>query len=251
MIKKILITVFVFTGLHVTLFAQTKTTSNTEQIWLGYFNQTRFSKHWGIWTDLHLRTKENFVEDLSQSIARIGATYYLSDATKLTAGYAFVNHFPAENHENISMPEHRLWQQLQWHTTYKKARTMQWFRLEERWRHKIENNDKLAEGYNFNWRIRYNFFYQVPLTKKQFSSGGISAIVNDEIHVNFGKQIVYNYFDQNRFFVGFAYHTSAHSNLQLGYMNIFQQLAAGNKYKVVHAIRLFYFQNIDLRKNKT
>jgi hypothetical protein len=250
MIKRILTTIIVFTGFFSPAFPQTKTTSNTEQVWLGYFNQTRFSKRWGLWADVHLRTKENFVEDLSQGIVRVGATYYLNDAAKLTAGYAFVNHFPADNHKNISMPEHRLWQQLQWHTSYKKARTMQWLRLEQRWRHKIENDDKLADGYNFNWRIRYNFFYQFPLTKKQFSKGGVSFVVNDEIHVNFGKSIVYNYFDQNRFFVGFAYQTTAHSNLQLGYMNIFQQLAAGNQYKIAHVIRLFYFQNIDFRKSK-
>jgi hypothetical protein len=31
-------------------------------------------------------------------------------------------------------------------------------------------------------------------------------------------------------------------------MNLFQQSAAGNKYKSINAARLFYFQNIDLRK---
>ena len=27
-----------------------------QQLWLGVFNQTRFSPRWGTWTDLHLRT---------------------------------------------------------------------------------------------------------------------------------------------------------------------------------------------------
>ena len=245
----------ILTALIILLFAlqseaQTKNTTNVEQTWLGYFNQTRLSNRWGIWADFHLRTKEDFIKDLSQGIARIGATYYLNDATKITNGYAFVNHFPADNHKDISMPEHRLWQQLQWHTKYKKVRTMQWIRLEERWRHKVLNNEELAEGYNFNWRIRYNLFYQVPLSKNAFAKNTLSFILNDEIHVNFGKNIVYNIFDQNRFFVGFAYHTNAHDNLQLGYMNVIQQLAAGNQYKTTHAIRLFYFHNVDLRKNK-
>ena len=124
---------------------------------------------------------------------------------------------------------------------------MQWIRLEERWRHKIQGQETLADGYNFNWRIRYNFFYQVPLSKKGFAPNTFSFVANDEIHVNFGKQIVYNYFDQNRFFLGFAYQTNAHDNLQVGYMNIFQQLAAGNQYKSTHAIRVFYFHSLDLR----
>ena len=43
------------------LFAQTKQTESVQQVWFGYFNQTRFSNKWGTWTDLHLRTKEDFV----------------------------------------------------------------------------------------------------------------------------------------------------------------------------------------------
>jgi hypothetical protein len=78
----------------------------------------------------------------------------------------------------------------------------------------------------------------------------VSFIANDDVHINFGKAIVYNYFDQNRFFLGFAYHLNAHDNLQLGYMNLFQQQSAGNRYRVLHAARLFYFQNLDLRRKR-
>ena len=232
----------------ISLNAQTKQTESVQQVWLGYFNQTRFSSKWGLWTDLHLRTKEDFFNDLSQSIVRVGLTYYLQDDVKLTAGYAWVNHFPAEGHENISQPEHRPWQQIQWHTRYPKLRLMQWFRLEERWRRKILNDDELADGYNFNFRVRYNFFSQFPLNKKRFQPKTLSFVVNNEVHINFGKQIVNNYFDQNRFFLGFAYHVNKHDNVQFGYMNVFQQLASGNHYRSIHVARVFYFHNLDLRK---
>jgi hypothetical protein len=58
---------------------------------------------------------------------------------------------------------------------------------------------------------------------------GRQAIVetNDEVHINFGKLAIYNYFNQNRFFLGFAYHVNKHDNLQWDDMNVFQQLAAG------------------------
>lgn len=232
------------------LFAQTKQTEHVNQVWLGYFNQTRFSNKWGAWADLHLRTKEDFFNNFSQGIIRLGVTYYVNDETKLTAGYAFVNHFPADNHKNISQPEHRPWQQIQWHTKYPKLRLMQWFRLEERYRRKILNDDALADGYSFNFRLRYNFFSQFPLSKKRFQPGTLSFVANNEVHINFGKQIINNYFDQNRFFLGFNYHVNKHDNLQFGYMNLFQQLAAGNKYRSLNTGRLFYFHNIDLRKTK-
>jgi len=230
------------------LQAQTKQTEEVQQIWAGYMNQTRLSAKWGVWADVHLRTKESFATGLSQGILRLGITRYLSDDLKLTAGYAYVNHFPADNHKNISQPEHRPWQQIQWHTKYPKVRLMQLLRLEERWRRKILNDDALADGYHFNFRFRYNFMAQFPLSKKRFEPRTLSLVLNDEVHINFGKQIVYNYFDQNRFFTGFNYHLNKHDNLQFGYMYLFQQLAGGNRYRNNHAARVFYFHNLDLRK---
>lgn len=230
--------------------AQVKQTENVNQIWLGYFNQTRFTNKLGMWTDLHLRTKEDFATNFSTGIIRLGLTYYINDVTKLTLGYAYVNHFPADAHKKISQPEHRPWQQLQWHTKYGKKRMMQWFRLEERYRRKILNDSTLADGSSFNWKLRYNFWYDIPLTKKGIVPKAWSFVVNDEVHLNFGKQIVNNYFDQNRFFAGFKYQLSDHNNLQFGYMNVFVQTAAGNKYRNINAARVFFFQNLDVRKKK-
>lgn len=244
------LTSILFSAIFVTQFsfAQTKETASLQQIWYAYFNQTRFTSKLGIWIDLHLRTKEDFFSNFSQAIYRFGLTYYLNDVTKITAGYAYVNLFPGDTHKQISQPEHRPWQQLQWLTRYGKKRVMQWLRLEERYRRNILNDSTLADGYAFNFRTRYNFMIQVPLNNRGITSHTFSFIANDEIHVNFGKQVVYNYFDQNRFFVGFGYQTTNADHLQLGYMNIFQQLPAGNKYRSIHAVRIFYFHNIDLRK---
>jgi len=247
--KTILLFAIVFVGFSSIANAQSeKSTEHLNQLWFGYFNQTRLSNKWGLWTDLQLRTKENFVDNFSQSIIRLGLTYYVTDATKLTAGYAYVSIYPADAHKQVTQPEHRPWQQVQWHTTYGKKRMMQWFRLEERFRRKILNDSTLADGYNFNFRIRYNIWYDLPLSKKGIVPKSFSFVVNDEVHINFGKEIVNNYFDQNRFFLGLKYQFTAHSNLQVGYMNLFQQLAPGNKYKSINAIRFFYFQNLDLRK---
>ena len=163
LLYKIVLIAFLF-GVNTVVHAQTtKTTEYVNQIWAGYFNQTRFSNKWGIWAEAQLRTKEDFVNDFSTGILRAGLTYYFNDNTKLTAGYAYVNHFPADNHKNISQPEHRPWQQLQWHTKYQKMRLMQWFRLEERFRRKIANDDHLADGYSYNWRMRYNILAMFPL----------------------------------------------------------------------------------------
>jgi hypothetical protein len=228
----------------------TKHTQSFTQVWLAYNNQTRFSKRWGAWLDLHLRTKDDFFNNLSQTIIRPGITYYVSDAVKLTQGYAYVTIYPADNHSKVSQPEHRIWQQVQWHTKYTRLRTMQWLRLEERFKHRILNDSTLGEGHNFNFRLRYNFLLQVPLSET-IRKGSFSFIVNDEVHLNFGKEIVYNTFDQNRLFVGFAYNLNAQDNLQFGYMNVFQQLSSGDHYKSLNVARIYYFHNLDFRKKNS
>ena len=231
------------------LYAQTtKNTEHTGQVWLGYLNQTRFSNKWGIWADFHLRTKDDFTNNFSQAIIRLGLTYYLNDNTKLTLGYGNIFIFPGDNHSGVTRHEHRPWQQIQWHTKYGRTRMMQWIRLEERYRQKILNDSTLAQGYNFNWRLRYNIWYEIPLLKDGAAPASVSFIANDELHINFGKEIVYNYFDQNRFFLGIKYQLNRNSNLQAGYTNVFQQLAAGNKYRNINGIRIFFYQNFDLRK---
>ncbi|MEO7768770.1 MAG: DUF2490 domain-containing protein [Ferruginibacter sp.] len=229
--------------------AQTvKTTENINQVWFGYFNQTRYSNKWGLWADLQLRTREDFVNNFSQSIVRLGLIYCINDATKLTAGYAYSSIYPADAHKKVTQPEHRPWQQIQWQTSYGKKRMVQRVRLEERYRRKILNDSTLGTGNNFNYRIRYNILYDIPFSKKGVVPNSWSLVVNDEIHINFGKEIINNYFDQNRFFTGLKYQTNVQNNLQFGYMNLFQQLPAGNKYRSLHTIRVFYFQNLDLRK---
>ena len=91
--EKMLCCVIIFLQAGLLRGAQTtKSTEHVNQLWFGYFNQTRFSNKWGMWTDLHLRTKEDFVNNFSQSIVRLGLTYYVTDATKFTAGFAYVSH---------------------------------------------------------------------------------------------------------------------------------------------------------------
>lgn len=231
--------------------AQTKSTQQIQQVWLGYFNQTRLSNHWGLWGDFHLRTREDFFSHFSTGIFRVGGTYYLDDDTRLTLGYAYINHFPGDNHPGVSQPEHRPWQQVQWLTRHPRLRLTQAIRMEERFRRKIQNPNTLADGYSFNFRFRYNLAAMFPLSKKRFQPGTLSLVLNDELHVNFGKQVVNNYFDQNRFFAGVAYHINSRDQVQLGYLNVFQQLAAGNQYKNINAGRVFYFHNLDLRKKSS
>jgi hypothetical protein len=246
MIQKLRITLLFSLSLFLSANAQ-RTIVNDQQTWLAMFNQARFSKHWGIWHDSHLRLRDNFADSLATGIARLGLTYYINDDLRLTAGYAYIG-FAPEGTRRITQPEHRPWQQIQWFVKYPKIRMMQWLRLEERFRQHVSNGVKLLDTYDFNYRLRHNAMLTTPLSKKGFGKGGFQLVVANELHINFGEAIVFNVYDQNRFFTGLIYQNTDHSNIQLGYMNVYQQLATGNRHRNNHTIRLFYNHNFDFRK---
>ncbi len=206
------------------------------QTWLGVFTQTRFSDRWGLWAEGHLRLHDQFVHELFQTVACAGATYYLTDDVRLTGGYAYAYLYP-DGARTVGQPEHRPWQQVQWFTRFPRARLMQWVRLEERFRQQVVRNDELGSDFDFNYRTRFNAALFLPLTRKQFAPGGLQLLLNDEVMVNFGEQIRYNYFDQNRLFAGVVYQVSKQAQVQ-----------AGDIYRNQHTIRVFYFHNLDLRK---
>jgi hypothetical protein len=135
--NNILLIVFLLSSSSLIFSQSTRQTVEEEQLWLGYFNQTRVSDKWGFWAEAQYRGTEHFIQEPSKGLVRLGLTYYLNDDMKLTNGYAFINHFPEEGHANVSQPEHRIWQQLQYHSRFGGVRTMNWFRLEERFRQEV------------------------------------------------------------------------------------------------------------------
>jgi Protein of unknown function (DUF2490) len=238
--------IFCFTFHRSEAQSTTKDVREREQVWLGYFNQTRLSNKFGFWVDVHYRQTDHFLDRPFQFLFRPAVTYFISDNLRVNVGYAFVDHFPSKG-LNTAWPEHRAWQQIWWNQKYPGLSTLQWLRLEERFNRKIQN-DQLLDGYNFNYRLRYNMSFFIPLKGKEIVAKTPFIAIANEVFINFGGKIVYNTFDQNRFFAGVGYQFTKHLNAQLGYLNIYQQEAVGNKYTVSHAIRLFVFHSLDLRK---
>lgn len=221
-----------------------KTVIPHQQAWLGYFNQTRFSTHWGLWADVHHR-RTDFLDRPSVNVLRAGLTYYLADNVRLTAGYAYANSYLSPS--GTVRPEHRPWQQVWWSGRAGRLNLVQWVRAEQRFNRRVRG-DQLGDGYGFNWRFRYNFLLQIPLKGQTIQPGVPNFVLQDEVFVNAGKQITYNYFDQNRFFVGFSYPFRKNLLAQVGYMNQFVQQPAGNTFVSNRTLRLFVFHTLDFRR---
>lgn len=223
---------------------QKKIYQHYEQIWFQYFNQTRISDKWALWFDAGYRTKDDLVKGTSTLLARIGAIYNLNKTTRLMGGYAFFNAYPLEVDIEIPQPEHRLWQQVQIQQDYAKLTMTNTIRFEQRWRKKIIPPDQYDDEFNFNYRLRFGINIQYPLLNKRNEAGDLSWIIGNELMLNFGKQIVYNYLDQNRFFTGVRYYFNPTNSLVLLYMNSYSQTNVKALYRVFNVARISYFHNL-------
>lgn len=243
--KHIILTLILFSPISLQAQTQEKHIHDREQLWFGYFNQTRFSNKWGLWADVHYRLTDNFADRPFQFLFRPALTYFIKDNLRVNVGYAYAHHFPGKG-LNTPRNEHRPWQQIWWNQKYPGLTTLQWLRLEQRFNEKVVADVK-QDGYNYNFRVRYNFSFFIPLTGKEMVAKTPFAAMMNEVFLNFGNSVVYNTFDQNRLFAGFGYQFSSHLNAQLGYMNVYQQEPSGNNYLSTHTIRLFVFHSLDLR----
>ena len=66
-------------------------------------------------------------------------------------------------------------------------------------------------------------------------------VLSDELLIQFGKELVYNTFDQNRFFIGIRQNLSKQFSYDFGYMNVYQQRITGYQYDMNYTIRLFFY----------
>ena len=65
---------------------------------------------------------------------------------------------------------------------------------------------------------------------------------------HFGEEVVYNTFDQNRFFIGIKKNINPKWSYDFGYMNVYQQKYSGYQYDMNHTIRLFFYLSTSIRK---
>lgn len=226
------------------VLAQEKDKEFRQQVWTAYFNQTRLSDKWGLWADVHFRFTDNFTDRLGLSIFRIAPVYYITDQTRISSGYGYITSYNIDPIPDLH--EHRLWQQIQWFEKKQWFSMAQYFRVEERFRRTLAAGE-VHDDYTFSWRFRYNIGLTIPLKGKTVQSKTPFLFLNDELHVNAGKHIANNYFDQNRLFAGVGYQFTPQLNAQLGYLYVFQQMPASNTFVHTDAVRLFVFHNLDFR----
>lgn len=226
-------------------FAQSKTVNDVSQSWTSLNSTIRFSKHWGLVADAHLR-RTNFLADPNFYFLRTGVQYWINDHFSLTAGIGRMLLAPTTPNWEHFAKENRIYQQALLTNKLGRIGMLQRIRNEQRWVEKIAN-DQFTGEYKFSNRIRYLLAFNIPIFK---NPNYPSLSLSDELMIQFGKEIVYNTFDQNRLFLGIRQPLSKTLNFDFGYMLSYQQKASGYQYDRIHTLRCFFYYAPDLRKKK-
>ena len=238
--------IILFFGSLNTVFAQSKPKEvNTQsQSWFSINSTTRLNKHWGFIADAHIR-RNHFVADPSFYFLRGAVNYWISDNITMAAGYGRMWLAPTTPGWKNFAIEDRLYLQLQSSSKIGKIGILQRLRNENRWQQKLVN-DTFSGNYKFTDRIRYLLSVTIPVFKNKKLP---SLVLSDEIAIQFGKEVIYNTFEQNRIFFGIRQNITKTLSYDMGYMQVLQQKLSGYQYDKNNTFRLFFYYTPDLRKN--
>lgn len=248
-IKKIVITslgVVVLLLLLQPISAQTKPkeVNRQSQSWFSFNSTTRLSMHWGIIADAHMR-RNQFIADPSFYFLRGAVNYWVSDNITIAAGYGKMWLAPTTAGWKHFAKEDRLYLQLQSVSKIGKIGLLQRLRNENRWQQKMVA-DSFSGNYKITDRVRYLLSVTIPVFKKIKYP---SLVISDELAIQFGKEVVYNAFEQNRLFFGIRQNISKALSYDLGYMQVMQQKSTGYQYDKNNTFRLFFYYMPNLSKN--
>ncbi len=193
------------------------------QNWTQYFFSVRLNEHLSVSADALYRWKDIGGQKFQSGI-RGSLSYQPKEPVVFTAGYVYFAHYPTDKNVTVTRHEHRPWQQVMLTGKMKRFQIQHRYRLEERFVEKA-TGAVYTGGYGFNFRARYQLNLQYPFNKKEILPGTLYGLAFNEIFVNFGKEIVYNYFDQNRTAIGLGLQVSKSFGITAAYQYIWQQRA--------------------------
>jgi hypothetical protein len=230
---------------------QARINTVNEHAWLMYFGNHRIAKPWGWHAEVQWR-RHNWFSENQQLLLRTGLEYYTSGNNRFTVGYAFVETYPyGEFAVANAFPEHRIWEQFFTVQTLGKVKLSHRYRLEQRMLGNAATGE--MKGGRYENRMRYMVKATHNLTNSW--KHDLYGAVYNEIFINFGKDVAYNVFDQNRLYGALGIVLSPSVRLEIGYVYQLIQLrslTANNQLRLEdnHTLQFGLFHALDWRRSE-
>lgn len=193
----------------------TRILSEQQHAWFLINGSKKINDKFSMLYDFQFR-RDDLGMNWQQLLLRTGLGYNITDNLQGVVGYCFVETYPYGDFPVAhAFPEHRIWEQLQTKQTIGKIGLTHRFRLEQRMIGVSSTGE--FQPFRFENRIRYMNRWTFPL--KTWEKNKLVLNVFDEVFLNFGKNVAYNVFDQNRISGNLGFVVSPRATVELGYMN--------------------------------
>lgn len=201
--------------------------------WFNYFGDHPIP---GTKVEVHLEAQVRRAElgaSPQQLLLRPGLNLQVNKTVVISGGYGFVEtwpygQFPAKHR----FPEHRTFEQLQ---LTPHAAGLDWqnrIRLEQR---HIGGLSKRYEN-----RLRYMLRTNVPLRK----SKKYYVALYDEVFINFGDQVAFNTFDQNRAYTALGLNLPRKTRFEAGFLEQTVQHRDGRVFEHNHTLQVALYSKL-------
>jgi hypothetical protein len=221
----------------------TNIVDNNANAWFNYFGdhplgKSRFDLHLeGQWRRFDLGAK------WQQLLLRPAVNYRLTPKIVLTGGYCFVETYRYGSYPVLAaFPEHRFFEQA---TMTQKFLGLNWLnrlRLEQRNIGQMARDPSggfRVDSWRYENRFRYMLRTDIPLGKSKHY-----LALYDEIMVNWGKNVAFNTFDQNRAYIAVGRRLPKQSRVEFGFMEQTLQQRNGRIFEHNHTLQVAIYSRL-------
>lgn len=226
----------------------TKSITNTGEVWLGVYTKYRIKERLYYYGEYHYRRRD-FLNEMGQVYLRFGLSHIVNKHFEVTGGIVTPLYWaPNPEQPNIDkvVPQFRFWQQFLFIMPFDRLKIYHQIRLEQRWRRDYEK----GSPFELTHRFRYKILAYYPINKPKLETGALFLSAYEEIFMQAGKSITYNYFEDNRTFIGLGYILNDNIQFQTGYQWSFRHAGSPFEYENRHMWRISIYHNLDFYQKK-
>ncbi len=206
--------------------------------WFMYFGDHQINNSkWGAHLEGQWR-RANLGTQWQQLLLRPALNYQFNPHIMLTGGYGFVQtHRYGDYPAKSAFPEHRFYEQAQIASKWRSTEITNRLRLEQR----NIGQPTSTSSYRYENRFRYMLRTNVPLP---FGENKYYLGIYDEYFVNFGKNVAFNTFDQNRAYIALGKKLPHQTRLEVGFMEQTLQHRDGRVMEHNHTLQIAIYSKL-------